>query len=60
VLGAGRLEKRVTVAALAFSQKAFASIRESGGRCLTIEELMRENPKGSRIKIMGFSSHRHR
>ena len=52
VLGAGRLEKRVTVAALAFSQKAFASIRESGGRCLTIEELMRENPKGSRIKIM--------
>ena len=36
VLGAGRLEKRVTVAALAFSQKAFASIRAVSYTHLTL------------------------
>ncbi|MBW9223672.1 50S ribosomal protein L18e [Methanothermococcus sp. SCGC AD-155-E23] len=52
VLGAGRLDHRVTVAALSFSESARRAIEEVGGRCITIEELVEENPKGVQIKIM--------
>ena len=51
VLGSGRLERRVTVAALGFSKSAYESIN-AVGRCMSIEELMRENPKGSNVRIM--------
>ena len=27
-------------------------IEEAGGKCITIEELVKENPKGSNVKIM--------
>ncbi|MHA1594640.1 MAG: 50S ribosomal protein L18e [Candidatus Baldrarchaeia archaeon] len=52
VLGAGKLTHKVTVAALAFSKSARQKIEEAGGTCLTIEELMQINPKGSGVKIM--------
>ena len=52
VLGAGSLDHRVTVAAFAFSEKALAKIKESGGRVLTIEELLEENPRGSNVRII--------
>jgi len=52
-LSAGVLNHPVTVAAFAFSAKAKAKIEAAGGRCLTIEELVAENPKGSNIKIIG-------
>lgn len=52
VLGCGELNHRVTVAALSFSSKAAEKIRKAGCRMLTIEDLMKENPKGSGVKIM--------
>jgi large subunit ribosomal protein L18e len=52
VLGAGLLEKAVTVAAYNFSATAMEKIAEVGGKCLTIEQIMEENPKGSGIKIL--------
>jgi len=52
VLGSGVLETSVKVAALNFSQSAETKIREAKGQCLTIEELLKDNPKGSRIKIL--------
>ncbi|NPA05226.1 MAG: 50S ribosomal protein L18e [Crenarchaeota archaeon] len=52
VLGAGRLDHPVTVAAAAFSYTAVRKIREAGGRVLHITQLMEENPKGSRVKII--------
>ena len=52
VLGAGLLEKAVTVAAYNFSATAMEKIEEVGGKCLTIEQIMEENPKGSGIKIL--------
>jgi len=52
VLGAGILRKKVTVAAAAFSEKALEKIISAGGRALTIEELLQENPKGSGVRVM--------
>ncbi len=52
VLGAGILRKRVTVAAFSFSESALLKIRSAGGRAITIEDLIRENPKGSGVRVM--------
>ncbi|MDI9620086.1 MAG: 50S ribosomal protein L18e [Candidatus Nezhaarchaeota archaeon] len=53
VLGAGTIDHPVTVAALAFSRAAKEKIIKVGGRALTIEELVAENPSGTNIKIIG-------
>lgn len=52
VLGAGDLDHKLTVAALNFSGSAREKIIQAGGSCLSIEELMKENPKGSRVRVM--------
>ncbi|MGC8812280.1 MAG: 50S ribosomal protein L18e [Candidatus Aenigmatarchaeota archaeon] len=52
VLSSGELTKPVRVAAWRFSRKAREKIEKSGGKCLTIEELLKENPKGSGVKIL--------
>ncbi len=52
VLGAGKLEHKVTVAAWKFSETAKKKIVEAGGEVLTIEELIERNPKGSGVTIM--------
>ena len=52
VLGAGLLDKAVTVAAYNFSVTAIEKITSLGGKCLTIEQILEENPKGSGIKIL--------
>lgn len=53
VLGAGELNHPVTVAAFAFSETAKQKIKKARGRCLTIPELVKKNPKGSNVKIIG-------
>lgn len=53
VLGAGEIDHPVTVAAFAFSEKAKEKIMNAKGKCLSIPELMEENPKGSNVKIIG-------
>jgi large subunit ribosomal protein L18e len=52
VLGAGDISHPVTVAAFNFSSSAREKIIGAGGRCQSIEELMKANPKGSNVKIM--------
>lgn len=52
VLGAGVLDHKVTVAAFAFSQSARERI-DAVGKTLSIEELLKKNPKGTGIKLMG-------
>lgn len=52
VLAAGDIEHSVTVAALNFSGQARSKILAAGGKCLMIENLMAEHPKGSGIKIL--------
>jgi len=53
VLGAGKLEHSVTVAAFTFSKTAKDKILKAKGKCLSIPELIKKNPKGSKIKIIG-------
>ena len=53
VLGKGDIDFGVSVAAFNFSEKAREKIMGGGGECLSFEELMIKNPKGSGVKILG-------
>ncbi|MFH1589111.1 MAG: 50S ribosomal protein L18e [archaeon] len=52
VLGTGELTKKVKVAAFNFSDSAFKKINEKG-EVLTIKELLKINPKGKKVRILG-------
>lgn len=52
VLGKDELTKKVTVAAFRFSESAKNSINKNG-KAITIRQLMKENPKGSKVRIFG-------
>lgn len=53
VLGTGRISHAVTVAAFAFSKTASDKIKAAKGKCLSFSEIIKKNPKGSNIKIIG-------
>lgn len=52
VLGAGELTKPVTIAAWKFSPSAQEKIKKAKGKMMTIEDLMKESPKGSGVRIL--------
>jgi large subunit ribosomal protein L18e len=52
VLGSGVLNHKVSVAALTFSESAVGKITGLEGNCMTIEELVQTNPKGSGVRIL--------
>jgi large subunit ribosomal protein L18e len=52
VLGSGELTKPINVAAWKFSPSAEQKIKKAKGKMMTIEELVKENPKGSGVKIL--------
>ncbi|MFO7967969.1 MAG: 50S ribosomal protein L18e [Archaeoglobaceae archaeon] len=52
VLGGGELSRVVSVAAMSFSETARRKIEGSGGKCLTIRELIEQNPSGSEVRVM--------
>ena len=52
VLGTGSLNHRLNIAAESFSVAAQEKITNAGGQCLTIEELVKKNPKGSQVRIL--------
>lgn len=52
VLGSGVLSQSVRVAALNFSESATSKIRDAKGQCMTIEQLLQDNPKGSGVRIL--------
>lgn len=52
VLGNGDISKPFEVAALSFSDNARTKIESSGGKCLTIKELVVKNPKGTGVRIL--------
>ncbi len=53
VLGAGKIDHSVIVAAFAFSEQARSKILKAKGKCLSILDLMKKNPKGTNVKIVG-------
>lgn len=52
VLSSGNLSKPVSIAAWKFSPASIGKIKKAKGKILTIEGLMKENPKGSGVKIL--------
>jgi large subunit ribosomal protein L18e len=52
VLGAGMLNKKVTIAAAHFSKAAIEKIERSGSRHIHILDLIKENPRGSGVRVI--------
>ncbi|MDP7002103.1 MAG: 50S ribosomal protein L18e [Candidatus Thalassarchaeaceae archaeon] len=52
VLGSGQIDGSQTIAAYSFSQGARDKIEASGGRSLSIRELMDENPNGKGVRVL--------
>ena len=52
VLSDGKLDHKVTIAALGFTKNAEAKIEKLGSEAISIAELAEANPKGSNVKIM--------
>jgi len=53
VLGAGKIDHPIKVAAFAFSDQARSKILRAKGKCLSILDLMEKNPKGTNVKVIG-------
>ncbi|MDD5182219.1 MAG: 50S ribosomal protein L18e [Candidatus Nanoarchaeia archaeon] len=53
VLGDGELTKKLTVAALNFSDDAKLKIEKAGGKTITITELLKTNPDAKGVRILG-------
>ena len=52
VLAKGELNKKLTVAAFRFSAEAKNKINKVG-KAVSLQELMKENPKGKKVRIIG-------
>ena len=52
VLGEGELKKTVSIAAWRFSASAMEKIKKTKSKPITIEELMKMNPKGTGVSIL--------
>ena len=52
LLGAGAIGHAVTVAAHTFSATAREKVINAGGKCVSFEELVKNNPKGSNVRII--------
>jgi len=53
VLGSGKADHSMTIAAFAFSDVAQSKIQNAKGNCLSIRDLMKKNPTGKNVKFMG-------
>lgn len=53
VLGSGKADHPLTVAAFTFSDVAKSKIQGAKGNCLSIRDLMKKNPTGKNVRLMG-------
>ena len=53
VLGAGAINHPIVVAAFAFSTKAKERIESSKGEAISISQLLKQNPKGTGVRLVG-------
>ena len=53
VLSTGTLTKKVSIAAWSFSEKDVEKIKKAGGTTISFEDLIKKNPYGKDIRIMG-------
>lgn len=53
LLGAGELAKKLTVASYRSSRQAKDKVENAGGTSMSLDQILAENPKGSKVKLMG-------
>jgi large subunit ribosomal protein L18e len=53
VLSSGELNHKLTITAWQFSGQALEKIKKSNSKAMLINELIKENPKGKKIRIIG-------
>jgi large subunit ribosomal protein L18e len=53
LLGTGEVDHKVTVAALSFSESAKEKLEKNKSTVYSIHELMKNNPKGKNVRIIG-------
>ncbi len=53
VLSSGELDKKITIAAWQFSKDAFEKISKADSKAVTIYDLMKSNPDGKNVRIIG-------
>jgi len=53
VLSVGNITKKVNVAAFTFSTEAKRKIETAKGKTFSIEELLKVNPEGKNVRILG-------
>ncbi len=51
VLGHG-LNKKINICAMSYSQTAKANIEKAGSKIMSFDELIKQNPKGTNVKIL--------
>jgi len=52
VLGYGELSKPITISAWKFSKPAKQKIERSKSKAISIEDLIKKNPRGTKVKIL--------
>lgn len=53
VLGTGTISRKVNIAAWAFSGSAVEKITGAKGSCMSIIDMVKKDPKGQKIRILG-------
>ncbi len=52
LIGGGKLQKKITIAAVSASRGAAAAVVSSGAQLIPIAELAKRNPRGTNVKIV--------
>jgi large subunit ribosomal protein L18e len=53
VLGTGEINRKISIAAYNFSDQAVDKLKASKCKVMRISEIVNENPKGKRVRILG-------
>ncbi len=53
ILGSGNLSHKLNIAAFKFTEGARHKIEKSGSKILSMSELIKKNPHGSNVRIIG-------
>lgn len=53
ILGTGSLDHKLSITAWDISKQAFFKLKNSGSKFSTIKEMMKSNPKGKELRIIG-------
>tara|TARA_B100000029_G_scaffold418223_1_gene423168 strand:- start:204 stop:575 length:372 start_codon:yes stop_codon:yes gene_type:complete len=53
LLGSGNISKKMTVSAYSFSETAKIKVEAAGGKCVSYNDFIKSNPKGTDVVVIG-------